>query len=86
MATPDRRDSDDRSPASEAVDALRRWVERRAVSELRRVAFWAAVVLPFAVLAVLATGLESTTDWWLFGALVASNAVSLYVGHTYQSE
>jgi fatty acid desaturase len=58
--------------------------EDRAEEALRVTAFWTAVVLPFFALAVFVSGLDSTTDWFLFVAIVVVNLVSLYVGHPYQ--
>jgi hypothetical protein len=67
-------------------DALSRLSEHHIPYALRVVAFWTAVVLPFVAVFVLLGGLESTTDWLLFGALLASNVVSLYVGHPHNGE
>ena len=89
MATPNRRDPEDPGPAREtiperSVGLIPGWVGRRATSAVCWIAFWTAVFLPFAALAVLLTGIESLRDWALFGGLVASNAVSLYLGHSYK--
>lgn len=58
--------------------------EGEAEELVRVAAFWTAVLLPFVALAVLASGLDSTADWVLFGALLAANLVALYLGHPHQ--
>lgn len=50
---------------------------------VRAGAFWAAVVLPFVTLAFLASGLHSTGDFLVLGALLVANVVSLVLGHGY---
>lgn len=49
-------------------------------------AFWAAVLLPFCVLALLVLGIETTAEYTLFAALVAANVVALVLGHGYGAE
>lgn len=51
------------------------------VRPVRRIAFWAAIVLPFLYLPLLAAGLESQSMVLAFVALLVSNAVAIYVGH-----
>ena len=46
-------------------------------------AFWAAVILPFCSLALLASGLETGVDYATLVALLAGNVVALVVGHDY---
>jgi hypothetical protein len=48
---------------------------------INRVAFWAAVVLPFLHLPMLATGLTTETQTLAFVVLLVSNVVALVVGH-----
>ena len=69
-----------RRTARNEVDA-RFPVADRALDALCVSAFWTAVVLPFAAGAVLLTGLESPAEWRLFGAVLVSSVVSLYVGY-----
>jgi hypothetical protein len=53
---------------------------------LHRLAFWAAVVLPFLYLPLLATGLETETQTVAFVVLLACNVVVLVVGHPAHTE
>ncbi len=48
---------------------------------VHQLAFWAAIVLPFLHLSLLATGLETQTQTVAFVVLLACNAVALLVGH-----
>ena len=48
---------------------------------VHQLAFWAAIVLPFLHLPLLATGLETQTQTVAFVVLLACNAVALVVGH-----
>jgi hypothetical protein len=50
------------------------------VRPVRQLAFWAAVVLPFLHLPLLATGLQSQQTVIAFVALVAVNVVALVLG------
>jgi hypothetical protein len=50
------------------------------VRPVRRLAFWAAVVLPFLHLPLLATGLGSQQTVIAFVALVVANVVALVLG------
>lgn len=52
---------------------------------LKAVAFWAAVVLPFAILGVLAGGPDTTTQFAVLGGLLAANVLALVVGHDYRT-
>jgi len=49
---------------------------------VRAVAFWAAIVLPFLSLALVATGHAVTLE--SFGSLVAANAAAFLLGHDYR--
>lgn len=46
-------------------------------------AFWAAVLLPFCILALLASGLVTTSDYVTLAALLVGNVLALLVGHDY---
>lgn len=48
---------------------------------LRAGAFWLAILLPFCSVALLSSGLDTTTEHLLFAALVVVNVVALIVGH-----
>lgn len=50
---------------------------------VKRIAFYAAIVLPFLHLPLLVTGLESETITLAFGTLLALNVVAILVGHYY---
>lgn len=52
-----------------------------AAAPIRRIGFWAAIVLPFCYVPLLAYGLTSWPLLAAFLALVAVNLVALYVGH-----
>lgn len=52
---------------------------------LRAGAFWAAVLLPFCILALLATGLDTTADYLTLATLLAGNVLALFVGHDYRA-
>lgn len=89
MASSSRRDTDEgrsaRTTSHAAISgSVSAWVRTSALSAVRVAAFWTAVVLPFAAVVVLASGIESTDDWLLFVVLVSSNVVSLYVGHPHK--
>ncbi len=53
---------------------------------VRAGAFWAAVLLPFCALALLAIGLSSRIEYLIFASLVAVNIVALILGHGYGHE
>ncbi|WP_302082145.1 hypothetical protein [Salinibaculum rarum] len=55
---------------------------RSLVSGLRRVAFWAAVVLPLAYLPLLSSPVDDT-QLLVFVALATLNVVCLFIGHDY---
>jgi len=48
---------------------------------VHRLAFWAAIVLPFLHVPLLVTGLETQTQTVAFVVLLVCNAVALLVGH-----
>lgn len=50
---------------------------------LQFVSFWGAVGLPFALLGMLAQGLESPTTVASFLCLLTLNVLALYAGHGY---
>lgn len=52
---------------------------------LKAVAFWAAVVLPFATLGVLANGLDSSVHYAILAVLLVANVLALVVGHDYRT-
>lgn len=52
---------------------------------LKAVAFWAAVILPFATLGVLANGLDSTSQYAILTVLLVANVLALVVGHDYRT-
>jgi hypothetical protein len=52
-----------------------------AVRPVRALAFWLAVVLPFAYLSLLVGGIGTDSELFTFAGLVAANAVALLVGH-----
>jgi hypothetical protein len=63
------------------ADADGRSLVGAIVSPLHRLAFWAAITLPFLHLPLLVTGLDSETKVLAFVALLAGNVVALLVGH-----
>ncbi|PSP28616.1 hypothetical protein BRC65_01835 [Halobacteriales archaeon QH_2_65_14] len=50
---------------------------------VKRVAFWAAIVLPFLHLSLLVMGPNSRSALIAFIVLVLLNVVALYIGHPY---
>jgi hypothetical protein len=51
------------------------------VTPLHRLAFWAAISLPFLHLPLLVSGLESETQVVAFVVLLACNVLALLAGH-----
>lgn len=51
------------------------------LTPLHRLAFWAAITLPFLHLPLLVSGLDSETQVLAFVALLACNVIALLVGH-----
>lgn len=71
-------------PSGDAVwSRLLAETHRRAVRLGRAASFWAAVVLPFAALVHLRTGVASAEEWGLLVGLLFLDAVALYLGHPY---
>jgi len=58
------------------------WLESLAVSTAQFAGFWSAVVLPFALLGMIASGLTAGQAP-LFAALLACNLVALRAGRGY---
>ena len=56
------------------------------LAPVRVLAFWVAVALPFLYLPLLITGLENATMTLAFLALLAANAVTLFVGHPHRRD
>jgi len=56
------------------------------LSPVRVLSFWVAVALPFLYLPLLASGLDSSSVTIAFLALLAANAVTLFVGHPHRRE
>lgn len=54
------------------------------VQPLARIAFWAAIVLPFLYLPLLATGLNSGAETAAFVALLACNGLAIVLGQQYR--
>ena len=50
----------------------------------KRLAFWAAIALPFLHLPLLTTGLKSRTTALAFVVLLALNVVTVVVGHYHE--
>lgn len=80
--------SNDSSPADDALSPGSAWAadltRRKGTELIRVVAFWTAVVIPFAYLPLLFHGLEGNAT--LFGGLLVLNAVALLLGHDYQRD
>jgi hypothetical protein len=74
-------------PLADQLDAVSDVVEHSLVELLtkpvKRLAFYAAIVLPFLHLPLLVTGLQSETVTVAFGTLLALNVVAILVGHYY---
>lgn len=66
--------------------SLRPGVVRLLLRPLRRIAFWSAIVLPFLHVSLLVSGIESGSMALAFVALLALNAVAIYVGHPSRRE
>ncbi len=75
------------SPLRSESAASTRWlpaasIERVLRSPVQFVGFWAAIVLPFVLVAMLATG-QATQHPSLAGGLLASNLAGLLLGRGY---
>ena len=53
------------------------------VQPIARIAFWAAIVLPFLYLPLLATGLDSGAETVAFVALLVCNGLAIVLGQQY---
>lgn len=53
---------------------------------IRAGAFWMAVLLPFCVLLLLASGVETTREYGVLISLLTANVAALVVGHGYGAE
>lgn len=69
-------------PATIGDRSLRDLVAR----PLQRVAFWAAIALPFVHVPLLVTGLDSRPATIAFAVLVVLNVAALFAGHYYDHE
>lgn len=61
-------------------------LSRAVLSPVKRVAFWAAVVLPFLHVPLLTTGLDSEQAVLAFAVLVSLNVCALLLGHPHGQE
>ncbi|WP_336135576.1 hypothetical protein [Natronomonas amylolytica] len=72
------------SPSTPANESAVSTGERSSLRRhLRAGAFWAAVLLPFCTLGLLASGLDTNADYALFAGFIAGNVLALFVGHDY---
>jgi hypothetical protein len=55
-------------------------------TSIRAAAFWLAVLLPFFVLALLASGLNTYVEYLFFTSLVVTNIAALVIGHGHGRE
>ncbi len=86
-ATHDRRSSTSREPPSEARSTDEGTLEEFSptlAKPVRVVSFWAAIVLPFLYVPLLATGLSDSAETLAFLGLLALNLLAFYVGHSYR--
>ena len=81
MSTPSRS-----ALAEAASDAVSTPASATVLKPLEVVGFWSAVALPFLYLPLLASGLDSSSVTIAFLALLAANAVTLFVGHPHRRE
>ena len=65
------------------ADLSERSVVQIVAGPLKRLAFYAAIVLPFLHVPLLVTGLQTETVTIAFGTLLVLNVVALLVGHYY---
>jgi len=65
------------------ADLSERSVVRIVAGPLKRLAFYAAIVLPFLHVPLLLTGLQTETVTIAFGTLLVLNVAALLVGHYY---
>lgn len=74
-------DDGEAASADRPPSLLARLTSESTPGTLRAFAFWAAVVLPFLHVPLLASGLDNAGEWYAFLALLALNVGALYVGH-----
>ena len=67
-----------------SIRVVRGSVETHLPRLVQAVAFWAAVILPFFALGLLASGLETALGWIALVGLLIMNVVALIVGHGYR--
>jgi len=51
---------------------------------VRRLAFWAAVILPFVLVVLVVSGMETRLETTLFTGLLALNGIAVVVGHEHE--
>lgn len=73
--------SDERATFS--LHALYR--ENRLATAVKGACFWTAIVLPFLYVPLLIAGIESRSEGLALFVLLALNALSLLVGHSYRT-
>lgn len=56
------------------------------VTPLRLLGFWSAIALPFLYVPLVASGLETHQELWVFLALLAANVMAVGLGHSYSPE
>lgn len=68
-------------PASRGLE----WLQSSLVGSAQFAGFWSAIVLPFAMLALIVTG-SAAEQAPLFAGLLIANVVALRVGHGYNED
>lgn len=76
--------SDESTDDTGEAGALERIAPSMA-TPIRKTGFWAAIILPFLYVPLLATGLSSSSETKTFLVLLTLNLVALYVGHAHRS-
>ncbi|MFT4884352.1 MAG: hypothetical protein ACI8U4_001867 [Natronomonas sp.] len=72
------------SPSTSTNDPSMATGERSLLQQrLKAGAFWAAVLLPFCTLGLLASGIDTNADYVALAALIAGNVLALFLGHDY---
>lgn len=59
---------------------------RRAVTCIQAVGFWTAVLIPFAYVPLLVTGLSTLDEGILMAQLLTINALGLVLGHDHAAD
>ena len=75
---------DEETTAARAAVRAATRIGSAAVGPARALAFWLAVVLPFAYLPLLVGGIGTEADLLTFAGLVAANAIALLAGHDHR--